>query len=227
MKPRLSLLDLLTFALFAVQAAFALHVGVNGPTEASLPMHWNAEWQVDRWGTGAEFAVFFGGLTLIGLIVCLGMGLSAVRATAHGDPSRARSLRLGQGITLFVFAVLGLMMAALTMGGFPTDIGPALGMGALSLIFLGTGAFLGRVAPNQLVGVRTPWTYKSRLAWDRSNRLAGRLLFVTGLAGLIAAPLAPQPLGTFCLIGAVLVVALWSVFESWRVWRGDPDRQPF
>ena len=68
---------------------------------------------------------------------------------------------------------------------------------------------------------------KSRLAWDRSNRLAGRLLFVTGLAGLIAAPLAPQPLGTFCLIGAVLVVALWSVFESWRVWRGDPDRQPF
>lgn len=227
MKPRPSLLDPLTFALFAIQAAFALHVGIDGPTEATSPMHWNAEWQVDRWGTGTEFAVFFGGLTLIGFIVCLGMGLGAMRATAQADPSRARSLRLGQGITLFVFAVLGLMIAALTMGAVPTDISPALGMGALSLILLGTGAFLGRVAPNPLVGVRTPWSYKSRLAWDRSNRLAGRLLFLTGLAGLIAAPLAPQPLGTLGLIGAVLVVTAWSVFESWRVWRADPDRQPF
>ncbi len=227
MKPRLSLLDHLTFALFAVQAAFALYIGINGPAEATLPMHWNAEWRVDRWGTGMEFAVFFGGLTMIGLIVCFGMGLGAIRATAQGDPSRARSLRLGQGITVFVFAVLGLMIVALTMGSVSAEASPALGMGALSLICLGTGAFLGRVAPNPLVGVRTPWAYKSRLAWDRSNRLAGRLMALTGVAGLIAAPVSPQPLGTFCLIGAILVVAAWSVFESWRVWRSDPDRQPF
>ena len=24
-----------------------------------------------------------------------------------------------------------------------------------------------------------------------------------------------------------LIAALWSVFESWRVWRTDPERQPF
>jgi uncharacterized membrane protein len=78
-----------------------------------------------------------------------------------------------------------------------------------------------------VVGVRTPWTYKSRLAWDRSNRLAGRLLFLIGLAGLVSAPWAVQPLALIALIVAILVAAVWSVIESWRVWRTDPDRQPF
>ena len=97
----------------------------------------------------------------------------------------------------------------------------------MSLLFAVLGAFMGRVAPNPIVGVRTPWAYKSRLAWDRSNRLAGRLFFWLGLLGLITAPLAPQPLGFSLLIVGVLIAAGWSVFESWRVWRTDADRQPF
>ena len=100
-------------------------------------------------------------------------------------------------------------------------------MGGISLLFLAIGAFLGRVGPNVAVGVRTPWTFKSKLAWERSNRLAGRLLFLLGLAGLIATPFAPQPAGTTVLIAGVILAALWSVIESWRVWRADPDRQPF
>jgi uncharacterized membrane protein len=89
------------------------------------------------------------------------------------------------------------------------------------------GAFLGRVGPNVAVGVRTPWTFKSRLAWEKSNRLAGRLFSLLGLIGIVAAPFAPQPAGMMTLIGGVSVAALWSVLESWRVWRADPDRQPF
>ena len=29
------------------------------------------------------------------------------------------------------------------------------------------------------------------------------------------------------MVVLILVAALGSVFESWRVWRADPDRQPF
>ncbi len=100
-------------------------------------------------------------------------------------------------------------------------------MALTALLLLGVGAFLGRVGPNVAVGVRTPWNYKSKLAWERSNRLAGRLMFGLGLVGLIAAPIAPQPLGFSALITGVLIATAWSVFESWRVWRADPDRQPF
>lgn len=226
MKDRLSLLDYLTLAVFGLQAAFALHIGVSGPT-TPMPMHWNAEWQVDRWGDRVEFASFLGVMTFIGFIVAAGMGLGAMRAEAEGDPSRRRSLRIGQGMVLFTFVAIGLLIAWAGLGHATVDTGPSVMMGGLSLILLVVGAFVGRVSPNPLVGVRTPWSYKSRLAWDRSNRLAGRLLFLLGLTGLIAAPIAPQPLATYALTAAVLIAAALSAFESWRVWRADPDRQPF
>lgn len=227
MKDRLSLLDYLTVAIFGLQTAFAVHVGLEGPTAPILPLHWNSAFEADRWGTGPEFAAFLGGMALIGLIVSGGLGLGALRARAEGDPSRARSLRLGQGMALSIFTILGLLTAAQTLRDLPPDETADLSMAGLSLIILAMGAVLGRVHPNPLVGVRTPWTYKSRLAWDRANRLAGRLFFMLGLGGLMAAPLTPQPTGALAMIGLVLSVAVLSVIESWRVWRDDPDRQPF
>ena len=47
------------------------------------------------------------------------------------------------------------------------------------------------------------------------------------LAGLMAAPWIGQPAGTYGLVGGALVAAGLSIFESWRVWRADPNRQPF
>ena len=97
-------------------------------------------------------------------------------------------------------------------------------MGFLALIMLATGVFLGKTGPNPFVGVRTFWSLRSRLALDRSNRLLGRLWFWLGLAGLAAAPLAPEPLGTMALIILIMGTVAAAVVESWRVWRSDPDR---
>jgi uncharacterized membrane protein len=52
-------------------------------------------------------------------------------------------------------------------------------------------------------------------------------MFWLGAIGLIASPFVVQPTGMISLIIAVLIAAAWSVFESWRVWRADPERQPF
>ena len=70
------------------------------------------------------------------------------------------------------------------------------------------------------------------IAADAEGRITavvsgGGEVFLLGLGGLVTAPFAPQPLGLQVLIGGVLIAAAWAVFESWRVWRADPDRQPF
>ncbi|MDQ1152846.1 SdpI family protein [Brevundimonas sp. SORGH_AS_0993] len=170
--------------------------------------------------------MLLGGMAVMGLIAGGGLGLGAMGASLAGEPSRSRTLRIGQGVIAFTVAILGLTLSAQTFGDPPPEGTARLSMAGLSLILLGTGAVLGRVAPNRLVGVRTPWSHKSRLAWDRSNRLAGRLLFLLGLIGLFTAPWAPQPAATLSLIAAALIAAALSTFESWRVWRADPDRQP-
>lgn len=219
-----STLNLITVLVFAAIAGIALMVAIQGPT-VPLPVHFNAGGGVDRWGDRSEVGGLLAGLAVIGALIALGIGWEA----SHHEmgSSRNRSLRAAQVVILVTFvAVTGLILFTSLSGG---GVAPPAGslMAGTSLLFAAVGAFLGRVGPNPFVGVRTPWTYKSRLSWDRSNRLAGRLFFFGGLIGLAAAPFAPQPVGMSLLIAGVIAAALWSVFESWRVWRGDPDRQPF
>lgn len=52
-------------------------------------------------------------------------------------------------------------------------------------------------------------------------------MFWTGLAGLIASPLAPQSIGMVALTVLILGATVLSAFESWRVWRADPEAQAF
>ena len=215
-------LDAATVGLGLVVAGLGVWTVFAGPTEL-LPIHWNASGQADDWTTREVLGGLLAGLAAMTLVVGVGMGVAARRA---GDPARARSLRYAQLVVILTIPLVSLLVASASLSG-ATDIGGAVPVALISLLFLLIGAFLGRVGPNPFVGVRTPWALKSRLAWERSNRLAGRLFFVIGLAGLLTAPFAPRPHNLYALATAIGLAAVWSVVESWRVWRDDPDRQPF
>lgn len=214
--------DLAILAVSVLMAAAGAWIVFAGPTR-DLPVHWNLQGEVDRWGGREIVGGLIAGLGFLTLALGVGMGMAAARA---GDPARARALRMAQVVILLTLPMTALFVGVACLSG-ADSIGGALPMAGISLLFVVIGAFLGRVGANPFVGVRTPWAFKSRLAWERSNRLAGRLLFLLGLGGLATAPIAPQPLGLQALIAGVVVAAVWSVFESWRVWRADPDRQPF
>lgn len=217
-----SALNLATVVLSLMVGGLGLWTIFAGPTEL-LPIRYNAAGQADDWGTREVVGGVLVGLALLTLLLGGGMALAVDRAD---DPARRRALRYAQLVVVISIPLTSLLIASASLSG-ATDIGGALPVALISVGFLLIGAFLGRVGPNPFVGVKTPWAYKSRLAWERSNRLAGRLLFIIGLAGLLTAPFAPRPLGLYVLLVAVGVAAVWSVIESWRVWRTDPDRQPF
>lgn len=219
---RPTLLDALTGAAVIGLLSLAVWIALAGP-EGPLPVHFNPFGQADRWGDRNEVAMLIGALALLGGLVS---GLTGLAVARTDDPSRRRGLMAGQAVGLLAVVGSALFCARLSLNG-AGELRPALPMALMSVLFIGVGALAGRVAPNPVVGVRTPWSYKSRLAWDRSNRLAGRLFFWLGVIGLAASPFAPQPIGMLAVIAAILVAAALSVFESWRVWRDDPERQPF
>lgn len=222
---RFTLLDVATVVTTVVILAMALWVAMRAP-DVAYPMQFNTQGEVNRWGDRNELAVLLGFMAVMTAITAGMMGWHAEKAE---EAARRRSLRMGQLVSLLsIGGVTGLILW-FTVGALTTGAPPAIGwaMALTGLILALVGGGLGRVGPNPVVGVRTPWSYKSRLAWDRSNRLAGRLFFWIGLGLIVAAPFAPQPAASIAMPVLILVAAIWPVFESWRVWRSDPDRQPF
>ncbi|MBP6877017.1 MAG: SdpI family protein [Phenylobacterium sp.] len=202
------------------QLALAAYMAQFGPT-SPIPMHYDMAGEVDRWGTRLEAAFVIGLMGGLSMIAAFGLEhLSLGRKTPIAS---LKILNLTNIIVVAVASAVSVLMAAVAFG-LASNGAALFGHLTISFAMTGIGAYLGKVAPNPLLGVRTPWTFASRLAWDKSNRLMGRLFFWGGLAGIVAAPFAPQPAGLQALAAGLLAAAGLAVFESWRVWRDDPDR---
>ncbi len=199
-------------------AAFTATQGTTGP----VAMHFDFAGNVDRWGDRSEAALVILAVAVIngGTAAAMAYGIRSGRP----DAARGRGLNIGIFIGLAVTAAVAMLPAIVAWPGFDAASGGRLGAALLCLALGLAGALLGKVPPNALVGVRTPWSLNSRLAWDHSNRTAGRLFFWGGLIGLPITLLVPQQIAMGGVIAAVLLIGFYVVFESWRVWRTDPDR---
>lgn len=215
-----SIVRTVALAVTTAQIALALYVARFGPT-SPIPMHFDLTGQVDRWGNRSETAFVIGLMAGLSAVATFGLEhLTLGRKTPQASP---RLMTLTTIIVVAVASAVSVLMAAVAFGLTPEG-GALFAHLTISFALAGIGAYLGKVAPNPLIGVRTPWTFASRLAWDKSNRLMGRLFFWGGLSGILVAPFAPQPAGLQVLAIGLLASAALAIFESWRVWREDPDR---
>jgi uncharacterized membrane protein len=95
----------------------------------------------------------------------------------------------------------------------------------LAMMLAVMGNSLGKIRRNQLFGIRTTWTLKSDVVWERTHRMGGRLMVAHALAVAAAAIWLPAWAGFAILIGGLAVVCTWSTIYSWRLYRSLEARQ--
>jgi uncharacterized membrane protein len=218
--PARSVFSAAAWLLAALQVFLAAWVAVRGP-EGPLPVHFDFHGQVNRWGDRNEIALVLLGLAALSIATHLLLNWSAARAGS--DSANRIALVAARVVTLIAMGGASALMLSLGMGTFQG--GHMQWMSVVAwLTLIGIGAVIGKVKPNSVTGVRVYWTRHSRLAWDRSNRLLGRIWFCGGLVGLVTMPLAHDLSAAMLPAGVSLFGTVAALFESWRVWRSDPDR---
>jgi uncharacterized membrane protein len=184
-----------------------------------IPVHWNIEGQVDRYGGKVEGLLLMPMLALAVYLLLLFL--------PRFDPAQANytkftgayaAIRLG--ILVVLFGVYGVIH--LWIRGNCVDVGLAVSalVGALLVLM---GSLMGRLRPNWFVGIRTPWTMSSITVWEKTHRLGGWVFIAMGLAvfsfGLWRPAWALTGLFVVVLGGSLILVAY-----SYLVWRNAPDK---
>lgn len=95
----------------------------------------------------------------------------------------------------------------------------------VALLLMVTGNFLGKIAPNDYAGVRTPWTRASDYSWKKTNRLGGWMLVGVGFATLAILGLANARAALYVLLCGAIGSAIVLLPVSRYYWKHDPDRQ--
>lgn len=213
---------LVSVAVLGVMALASAWAWVQLPPDAQVPIHWGADGQPDDW---ADKTV---GLWLMPAIVA---GVAVLLAfIPRFEPRRsnlARSSRAYGAVWIGVMLLLGgLHLLAISVAlGATMDLTRIVMVGT-GVLFVVMGNYLPKVKPNYMMGIRTPWTLTSDLAWRRTHRVGGRLFVIEGLllAGLGLLGVSGEIL-VAVVLGAVVVLIAVTFTYSYQVWKSDPERR--
>lgn len=201
-----------------IVAMFVYAAIVWGSAPDQIPVHWNLEGTVDRYGGKLE------GMLLLP-IAALGIYLLLL-VIPRIDPGRANYKSFAKTYTIIRVSVT-LMMAIIYVATQLAIFKFSVNMGmfvccAVGIFFLLLGNVMGKIRPNWFVGIRTPWTLSSHLSWNKTHRLGGWLFMLQGLM-LIGVGVISTPWALGIMLTTVLGSVAFLVVYSYFVWRSDPN----
>jgi uncharacterized membrane protein len=210
-----------SFFLIAVMAAMSAWAWSILPANAVIASHWGLDGKVN--GTMSKEW----GLTVIPVITLVVTLLLA--AVPRIEPRRDNMIASRKAFFALWLCTLVLMTVAhvLIVGtalGYPVDVsGVVIIFVPLSLAVAGN--YFGKVRPNFFIGVRTPWTLSSDLAWEKTHRMLGRLFVLSALI-VLAARFAIGTEAAYLALAATLTASvLLAIPSSYVFWKNDPARR--
>lgn len=186
-----------------------------------IPSHWDMHGQVNGWMDRFWGLAILLGLSLGQYLLLWAIPLLDPKKKIAGRQKAFNAIRLTlQFLLLWMFAVV--MAAAL-------DVNLSvhrLAVGALSIVLIILGNYMGKIRPNYFMGIRTPWTLEDPVVWRKTHRLGGPTFILAGLIGLIGNFWNPKAGLYFLLIplvaGSIYLVA-YSWFQYKRLHPHSPD----
>lgn len=184
-----------------------------------VPLHWDAQGNVNGWGP--KWSLFLTGPGLMLAMTALFWALPWLSPKKFSvDSFRTTSLYL----MTVILAMLAYIHSLELLTGLKVvvDVSRAVEGGVCLLVAL-LGNVLGKVRRNFYVGIRTPWTIADERVWNTTHRLGAKTFFAGGLIGLIAVVLrTPFWLPISIVLLSAAVPAIYSlVFYKQLEHRGE------
>ena len=209
----------LVFISIAVGAAALMYSGLPDP----MPSHWNIEGEVDGYMPKPWGVII---LPLSAIFVFVLMKIIPVIS-----PRGFRTEKFADVVNILMVTLTGFMsgitiLVLLEASGRNVHLNEMI-FGAVGLLFIVLGNYLGKVRKNFFIGIRTPWTLASDEVWNRTHRMGGWIFVLIGFFMFLNAFVSfPQ----HWLIWSIVVLALVPVVYSYFLYRkvegfapDDPD----
>lgn len=200
--------------LAIVAGMFLLSIALYGALPDIIPTHWGVSGEADGFSPKA-FGAFFS--PVLGLAIALLFPI-----VQRMDPKRESYANFQGTWTRLQIGIIGFFAyihAVTLLAGIYPSISSRVatfisaGMGVLFILI---GNSMGKIEQNWFVGLRTPWTLSDPEVWRKSQRLAGTLFVLGGIAILIISLIMKPNIVLFIAFMAVILsVSIIPVIYSY------------
>lgn len=180
-----------------------------------LPIHWNIHGAVDGYiNKSLPAALLFPLMTLgIYLLLLLLPYIDPKRDKYAQFTTAFHAIRLTFTLFfLFLFATI-----TISSLGYPLPTGKLI-PGAVALLIIVMGNFMGKIRHNYFIGIRLPWTFADEQVWNKTHRLGGKLFVISGICTLASLAL-PEVWCFSILMGTLALAVIVITFYAYAVYR--------
>lgn len=197
-----------------------------------VPMHYNSEGVIDRWGSKYEnliFPIIIIALTLFWQLFIGYFEKKAAKTQVEKERKEALSnVKVLCIVSISMSVMYCIMQCFFLYGAYveaTTDAtASVIDVAQLSCILLGAmfvvlGNFMPKTRRNGVVGLRIVWSMHNDVTWAKSNRFGGIALIIVGVLTVITAIFAEGMLATGLMLVYLFVSVIVMIIYSYRVYK--------
>ena len=189
---------------------------------AQIPVHYDINGQIDRWGSKYEFILF-------PLINLLFGGFMAWLARREQKQGREMNEQVVAGMTVCVLVFFNLlwlffMWKAIDVDNFDSGLGELSTKAFMILIFasfIPLGNSMPKAQRNSIYGLRTKWSMANDRCWQKSQRFGGYVLVISGIIGTLLCALLPSHWGGYIMLLVIAIATVTCIVGSYRIYRNE------
>lgn len=175
----------------------------------TVPMHWNASGEIDRYGSknGLWLTTFM--MAGLGYFLFLVLPKIDPKGKLNSMGNKLNHLRFALSIFMSALAVF-IIYSTKQSESKPTFIFILIG-----LLFAILGNYFKTIKPNYFIGIRTPWTLENENVWKKTHLLGGKLWFAGGLLIILFSLLLPENLSLYLFLGVTIIISAVPIVYSY------------
>lgn len=199
-----------------------------------VPMHYDLNGNIDRWGNRTEkllFPMVILGLALFWTLFIRYYEKKAVKATNDKERQEAEanakvlgivglSMAVMESIMHFVFLYTAYIEANIGASRAEVDTTKILCL-ALGLFLVVIGNFMPKAKSNGVVGFRTTWSMHNDTTWSKSNRFAAKAIMAAGLLTMVTTLFVDGNMSIVMMLIYIVIAAIVSVAYSKKVYDAE------
>lgn len=179
---------------------------------ATMPVHWNAFGEPDRYA-GKMFALFFIPALMV-LLTLMFKYLPKIDPKLAASSSTIKSTDIiNQVLMLGLAAIQGFIIAY----GYGVELDILMVViPFIGILFITIGNYLPRMKPSRFVGIKTPITKNNEHIWRKTHQLSAKIFFWGGFL-IIVTVFLPGMVQLISFLTLIALVSILSVFSSFFV----------
>ncbi len=184
----------------------------------TVPVHFNANNQVDRWGSKYELLILPAVILAIGIVF---MFIARRLKTKEGNGNNNYNVFITASlIILAIFNVLTYFTLYIAFIGLQDlDASKVDLFSLITLLFGFAFIVIGNVMPkvkmNSILGLRTKWSMSSEEAWKKSQHFSGYSAIITGLIMIVLSFVLNGSVCIFAMLMLLLVMVIVDTVYSY------------